>query len=925
MTPSDPLPSPASEAPAAWHALALDEIVERLVTDKHRGLADAEAGRRLAHHGPNALAEQPAAPWWWKFLRQFEDLVIWILLVAAGIAGAMGDWADTAAIGAIVLVNALIGFLQEERALQALAALERMSAPLAKVVRDGEVRAIPARDLVPGDLIELEAGDNVPADARLRDGYGLRLQESSLTGESTPVEKEPVERLPAAMPLADRRSMVHAGTIVAAGRAAAVVVATGMETELGRIAGLLVRAAPEATPLQRRLAELGRILIVVCLAIVGIIFALEIGRGGGPAALWRSGGLADVLLRAVSLAVAAVPEGLPAVVTLVLAIGLQRMVARNALVRRLPSVETLGSVTVICSDKTGTLTRNEMTVREIITASGRYRVSGVGYTPQGEFQRTSGMAARAASVEPDLTRLLTIAARCNNATVQPADGDGWQVVGDPTEGALVVAAMKAGIAIDDPAAPTIFEIPFDSERKRMSVVVRRPDGLRLLETKGAPEAVLPCCVAELRDGVAVPLSADRRREILAAGAGLANASLRVLSLAYRELPAHESIDSQPTLVERELVHVGLAGLIDPPREEAKTAVERCRSAGIRPVMITGDHPATALAIGRELGITDGAPGRVVTGAELESMSDDRLAATVTDIDIYARVSAEHKLRVVRAWQRGGAVVAMTGDGVNDAPAVKAADIGIAMGITGTDVTKEASDMVLTDDNFASIVSAVEEGRGIYDNIQKFIHYLLSCNAGEVILMFAAALAGWPAPLAAIQILWLNLVTDGLPALALGLEPPERDLMLREPRPPQEAVVTLRRGLLILAHGALVAAVMIAAFWLSWRGDEARLPHARTMTFCVAAFAQLFFAVGCRSDRATAVELGFFGNPALLAAIAISALLQVTIVTLPQAQSVFAVGSSLGSDWLLVLGLALLPVTAIELLKWFTFRDDPLPR
>jgi P-type Ca2+ transporter type 2C len=904
---------------AAWHASTLDELAARLATDPHRGLANIEAGRRLAQHGPNALAEQPAAPWWWKFLRQFADLVIWILLVAAVIAGALGDWADTAAIAAIVLVNALIGFLQEERALKALAALERMSAPLAKVIRDGAVQAIPARDLVPGDLIELDAGDHVPADARLRDGYGLRLQESSLTGESTPVEKEPVERLPAATPLADRRSMVHAGTIVATGRAAAIVIATGMDTELGRIAGMLVRAAPETTPLQRRLAELGRILIVVCLAIVGFIFALELARGGGPAALWQHGGLTELLLRAVSLAVAAVPEGLPAVVTLVLAIGLQRMVARNALVRRLPSVETLGSVTVICSDKTGTLTRNEMTVREIVTATGTYRVSGVGYAPQGEFRRTGGAAALAATGDPDLERLLTIAARCNNATVQPSGADGWQVVGDPTEGALVVAAMKAGIAIDDPATPTIFEIPFDSERKRMSVVVRRPDGIRLLETKGAPEAVLPCCVAELRDGVAVPLSADRRREILAAGAGLANAALRVLSLACRELPPHESIDSQPALVERELVHVGLAGLIDPPREEAKSAVERCRTAGIRPVMITGDHPATALAIGRELGITDGAPGRVVTGAELESMSDDRLAATVTDIDIYARVSAEHKLRVVRAWQRHGAVVAMTGDGVNDAPAVKAADIGIAMGITGTDVTKEASDMVLTDDNFASIVSAVEEGRGIYDNIQKFIHYLLSCNAGEVILMFAAAVAGWPAPLAAIQILWLNLVTDGLPALALGLEPPERDVMLRQPRPPQEAVVTLRRGLLILAHGALVAAVMIGAFWLSWRGDESRLPHARTMTFCVAAFAQLFFAIGCRSDRATALELGFFRNPALLAAIAISSLLQVMIVTLPHAQSVFAVGSSLGSDWLLVLALALVPVTTIELLKWFAFR------
>jgi Ca2+-transporting ATPase len=901
----------------AWHALDLAAVASRLEVDPARGLGAAEAARRLALDGDNALDAAVAIPWWWKVLKQFQELVIWILLVAAGIAAALGDWADTAAILAIVVVNAAIGFFQEERALRALAALERLAAPLAKVVRDGGVHSVPVRSIVAGDRIELEAGDQVPADARLIEAFGLRVQESSLTGESVPVEKAAGGPLPEATSLGDRRSIVHAGTVVAAGRGAALVVATGMQTQLGRIARMLERSPPETTPLQRRLAELGRLLIVICLAVVAVIFLLETWRGGGLLALWRSGGLGDVLLRGVSLAVAAVPEGLPAVVTLVLAIGLQRMVARNALVRRLPSVETLGSVTVICSDKTGTLTRNEMTVREVVTASGGYRITGGGYEPRGEFLRAvDGTVVTAA--DPDLRRLLLIAARCGSATVEPTGaGAGWQVIGDPTEGALVVAAVKAGVPAEDPAEPVIFEIPFDSDRKRMSVVVRTSAGGRLMMTKGASEAVLARCTAELRDGQVVPLADDRREAILAAAAEMAGRALRVLSLACRDLASGEPLDSQPAVAERDLVHVGLAGMIDPPREEARRAVERCRSAGIRPVMITGDHPATALAIGRELGLAGvaGAADRVVTGAELDGFSDDRLDAEVGSIAVYARVSAEHKLRVVRAWQRGGEIVAMTGDGVNDAPAVKAADIGIAMGITGTDVTKEASDMVLTDDNFASIVTAVEEGRGIYDNIQKFIHYLLSCNAGEVMTMFVAAVAGWPAPLAAIQILWLNLITDGLPALALGLEPPERDIMERPPRPPQEAVITRQRGVVILAHGGLIAVVVLAAFWFVWRGDAARLERARAVAFCVAAFAQLFFAIGCRSDRVTAFALGCLRNPALLLAILLSALLQIVVVTLPHARSVFEVGHHLGGDWLLVIALALVPVTVIELAKW----------
>ncbi|MFM7109215.1 MAG: cation-translocating P-type ATPase [Planctomycetaceae bacterium] len=921
---------PAGHALHNWHALPAAAVAERLATDAARGLAAAEAGRRLEAHGPNALRRPRAEPRWRRFLRQFRELVVGLLLVAAGIAAAMGDRADAAAILAIVVVNAVIGFVQEERAARALSALERLAAPAARVVRDAAAGVVPARELVPGDRIELAAGDHVPADARLVEAFALAVQESALTGESTPVAKAADVVEPAAAPLAERRNMVHAGTVVAAGRAAAVVVATGMATELGRIAGLLERGAAEPTPLQRRLAEVGRVLIVACLAVVAAISLLEVWRGGGPVALWRSGGLGDVLLRAVSLAVAAVPEGLPAVVTLVLAIGVQRMAGRNALVRRLPSVETLGSVTVICSDKTGTLTRNEMTVRDVVTAAGRYHVTGAGYEPRGEFIREADAGGSRArdrtravdvAAAPDLRRLLEAAARCTNATVEPAAGSGWRVTGDPTEGALVVAALKGGVAARDPAEPVTFEIPFDADRRRMSVVVRRRDGSRAIETKGAPEAVLPRCVAEWRGDGPVPLTDGRRAEILAAAAGMADRAIRVLAVACRDLPADEPLDGDGDRMERGLAWLGLAGMIDPPREEARRAVQRCRSAGIRPVMISGDHPATALAIARELGIA-AAGGRAMTGVELDGMTDDRLAAEVGSIPVYARVSAEHKLRVVEAWQRAGAVVAMTGDGVNDAPAVRAADIGIAMGVTGTDVTKEASDMVLTDDNFASIVAAVEEGRGIYDNVRKFMHYLLACNAGEVLVMLVAAVLGWPAPLAAIQILWLNLVTDGLPALALGVEPPERDLMRRPPRPPHEPVIPWREGVLIVVHGSLVAAVTLGGFWWAWRGDPGRLAHARMLAFCVAAFAQLFFAIGCRSERRTAPEIDFLGNPWLLAAILVSGLLQVAAVALPVAQPVFEVAAQPGADWPVIMGLALVPVTVVEVAKWF--RRPPLP-
>jgi Ca2+-transporting ATPase len=793
---------------------------------------------------------------------------------------------------------------------------------MTKVLREGALQVVPARDLVPGDRIELEAGDNVPADARLIEAFGLRVQEAALTGESAPEEKNANEVLSPEAPLGDRRNMAYMGTVVSAGRASALVVATGMNTELGHIAGLLQRSEPEPTPLQKRLAELGRVLAIACLGIVALVFGLELLEGGN---------LFEVFLLSVSLAVAAVPEGLPAVVTIALALGLQRMIRRNALIRRLPSVETLGSVTVICSDKTGTLTKNEMTVREIFAGGQFYHVTGAGYVPRGDFLQRPRNAKQAAVVmpanSPDLLQALRIGVHCNNASVQPhrKGGDAWQVIGDPTEGALLVVGLKAGLAADKSAYPVLIEIPFDSERKAMSVAVRESNGQVVLFTKGAAEVILDKCESELRDGHVVPLSAVRRKEILQLGAGMAGRALRVLALAYRHLAPHENPGH---VQETRLVFAGLMGMIDPPREEAREAVHKCHEAGIRPVMITGDHPATALAIAGELNIARGLADRVVTGLELNAWSDDELVEQVKSIAVYARVSAEHKLRIVRAWKKNGEVVAMTGDGVNDAPALKAADIGIAMGITGTDVTKEASAMVLTDDNFASIINAVEEGRGIFDNIQKVLQYLLSCNFGEILLVLLTSLLGWPAPVIPVQLLWINLVTDGLPALALALEPPEPGIMRRRPRPPGESILSWRLGARILLNGALVGMVSLAAFGVLYLNDPENLGRARTMAFCVLVYAELLRALAARSQHLTLFEIGWFTNPHLLGAIGVSALLQLSIVTMPYARPIFESVSHFWYEWPLMIGLAVTPLIVIELTKLVHRRliaDDEHPR
>ncbi len=912
----------STQGQPSWHASETAEVVSILASHAERGLAAKEAARRLAEHGPNQLAEAPPDPWWRKLAAQFRDLVIWILIVAALIAGVMREWVDAGAILAIVVLNGLVGFLQEARAEKALASLKNLSSPHARVVRGGVIEVIEAADVVTGDRIELEAGDNVPADARVIEAFTLQAQEAALTGESAPVNKT-TKVLAEDASLADRTNMVFMGTIITSGKASAIVTGTGMATQLGEIAGLLAREEREPTPLQRRLADLGRTLLYVCLSLVSIIFALHIARGEPPL---------EVLLMAVSLAVAAVPEGLPAVVTMTLAVGLRRMVRRNALVRRLPSVETLGAVTVICSDKTGTLTRNEMTVRRIVTAEQSFDVTGTGYQPQGEFIASDGKAPSGdGAISSDLKMLLDIAAYCNHAQLRhDSESDAWQVIGDPTEGALVVAARKAGIDPQADARRILGELPFDSQRKMMSVAVADADGRALMFTKGAADILLSRCTAELVGGNAVPIDDGRRAEIERANAEMASQALRVLALAYRDdlkIDNHDADAATAQLAEEKLVFVGLVGMIDPPREEVKVAVEQCRAAGIRPVMITGDHPATAKAIARELGILDATSGEAVSGRELDALDDDALADRVPQISVYARVTAEHKLRVVRAWQKNGHIVAMTGDGVNDAPAVKAADIGIAMGITGTDVTKEASDMVLTDDNFASIVSAVEEGRGIFDNIRKAVHYLLSCNASEVLVMLVAALAGWPAPLLPIQILWINLVTDGLPALALGLEPPERDVMRRPPRSAREPVITRDRGVRIVLHGCLIAAAALVGFRIAYDGSAATEAVARDTAFCIAAFSQLAYAFSCRSPRRTMPQLGLRTNLSILAAIGVSTTLQLMVVFLPAAQTVFKTEQAASAPWLWIVALSLAPVTIVELGKLFlpAGREGASPR
>ncbi|HQM32946.1 MAG TPA: cation-translocating P-type ATPase [Candidatus Hydrogenedentes bacterium] len=919
------------QEPAPAYRQTIDEVLATLATDTQRGLSQAEATARLAKYGRNELASEDPVPAWKKFLAQFKDVLVILLLIATAISVVL--WLverDSAlpyegiVIFAIVLLNAFLGYIQEARAESAVAALRQMVSEMATVMRDGERRRIPAPELVPGDLILIEEGDGIPADARLIHCTALQTAEAALTGESLPVSKETAPMKDEAQ-LGDRANMLFSGTAATYGRGRAVVVATGMQTELGRIAGMLRQAPKETTPLQVELDRVGKFLgiIVVIIAIVMIATLIFVENLRGLAALF------EALILGVALAVAAVPEGLPAVVTTVLALGVQRMAGRNAIVRHLAAVETLGSATIIASDKTGTLTKNEMTVRTVVTASGRVDLEGTGYAPEGKVH-VNGDALQEGVLRTEVEHALIAADRANNAVLQQKDGR-WTVQGDPTEGALVVAARKAGLPDEtlDARFERIGEVPFSSERKLMTTVhtdTERPERL-LVFTKGAPDILLSRCTLEQVGGETRPLTGQRRQELAATNDELARQALRTLGVAVRELPADalEHEDASETL-ERELVFLGLIGMIDPPRAEAKPAVERARSAGIRPMMITGDHPTTAAVIAEELGI---APrGRAVTGAELAKMPEDALAETVREVFVYARVDPEHKLGIVRALQKNGATVAMTGDGVNDAPALKAADIGVAMGITGTDVSREAADVVLTDDNFATIVAAVEEGRAIFDNIRKFLRYLLSSNIGEVMTMFFGVLLaksmglsaqghGVVMPLLATQILWVNLVTDGAPALALGVDPPDPDVMRRKPRPRREGVITPAMWVTIVLAGVVIAAgtlfVLDASLpggLVDGRGD---MRYAQTMAFTTLVMFQIFNVFNARSDERSAFH-GFFRNNWLWGALALSVGLQVLVIYTPFLQNAFSTCSLSFKDWLVCIAVASTVVWARELSK-----------
>ena len=878
-----------------FHVLSVEESIRVLETSL-RGLAPAEASRRLAAIGPNELeASQSTSPWA-LLAAQFKNILIIILLIAVGLSVVLGDVLEAIVIGVIVLFAVLLGFVQEYRAERAIEALREMAAPTARVLRDGEEHVVPARELVPGDIVLLHVGDRIPTDLRLVEAVNLQTDEAPLTGESMPVEKHTLPLDHPQTAVADRRNMAYSGTVVTYGRGRGTVTATGMRTEFGKIAGMLQTVEVGKTPLQENLDRVGKALAVVALVVVGIIVALGVVRGQDPL---------EMLLFGIALAVAVVPEALPAVVTISLAMGVRRIVKRNALVRRLPAVETLGSTSVICSDKTGTLTRNEMTVRKIIAAGVSASVSGSGYDPEGD------VLVNDVAVEPPqaIVDLLRTAALASDATLA-RDADERRVIrGDPTEGALVVAAAKLGMDKQDLEAryPRTEELPFTSERKRMTTLHQEGESVFAC-SKGAAEVILDASSTVVSPDGVTPLDDSARRSLLNHAESLAGEGIRVLGVAGKP-------DAQLATAEEDMTFLGLVGLVDPPRLEAASSVAACRSAGIEVVMITGDHPVTAAAIADEVGILSN--GRVVTGRQLEEMTDDELADSVTDIGVYARVSPADKLRIVTAWQSRDAVVAMTGDGVNDAPALKKSDIGVAMAITGTDVSREAAEMVLLDDNFASIVAAVEEGRGIFGNIKKYLMYLISANVGETLLIAAATVAGMPLPLSAVQILYVNLATDGLPALALSVDPPEPDLMHRPPRDPRRGVFT-RPVVTLMSLGGLWSAIVNFAVFATTRATSGSDEQAMANTFVCLVLIEFFKAYNFRSDRRSVFDRPF-ANRWLNLAILWELFLLAAIMYVPFLQEAFGTYALSAVGWLALLCVAASIVPVLETAKWMARR------
>jgi Ca2+-transporting ATPase len=893
-----------------WHNLEVSEVLASL-DSKRDGLSQEEAQRHLAEFGPNELAEKEKISSWIIFLEQFKNFLIIILLVAVILSAIMGEVADAIVIFAIVLFAAGLGFIQEYRAEKAMEALKRMAAPMASVLRNGKEAEIPSRELVPGDIIIIRTGDRIPADCRLIEAVNLKADEASLTGESVPVEKT-TQALPGEVNISDRKNMAFMGTAAVYGRGTAVVTATGMVTEFGKIATMLQEVKKEQTPLQINLDKLGKWIAIGALALCFVLAGIGVLRGHQ---------ILEMLIWGVSLAVAAVPEALPAVVTISLALGVQRMVRRHALIRKLPAVETLGCTTFICSDKTGTLTQDQMTIRRVYTDGKLIDVTGVGYEPKGEFH----LDGKALNPEKNaaLQKLLHIGSLCNDTSLISAN-DVWEIKGDPTEGALVVTAAKAGLWQEklQSQSPRIHEIPFSSETKRMTTVHQTPEG-KIAYSKGAPEVILSSCSQIYRNGQETKLNDADKNKILSVSHEMAGDALRVLGLAYKQLP--DTVTTTET-TEQAMVFVGLAGMIDPPREEVKEAVKLCDQAGIKSVMITGDHKLTAVAIAKELGILK--EGVAFTGAEIDNLSDEEFEALVEKIEVYARVSPAHKLRVVEALAKKGHVVAMTGDGVNDAPALKKADIGVAMGITGTDVTKEAADMVLTDDNFASIVSAVEEGRGIFGNIKKYLIYLLSCNFGEILLIAVVILfgplMGLPAgtiPLIAIQLLYVNLATDGLPAIALSVDPPDLDIMKQKPRPRKQTIFTAPVLRYLAGAGIWTALVTLGIFL--WAIDSGKsFLEAQGLCFITLILIEFFNAFNCRSLEYSVFKIGPFSNKWLVWAILVTMAITIPIFYVPLLQEVFHAYALSLTDWVIAILSASTIFIAAEIYKLIRPRLRP---
>lgn len=925
-----------------WYKLDPQAVLKELNSAPEGGLADAEAARRLEEHGPNELVERGVRNPWAILWSQFTETMVVILVIAAVISAALGEYTDAIVIFVILILNALLGFRQEYQAEQAMAALKKLAVPTVRVRRNGHVQEISSRNLVPGDIVLLEAGNLVPADARVLESINLRVAEAALTGESEPVTKEAEFVAQADLPLAERHNMVYMGTVVTYGRGQAVVTNTGMRTELGSIAELMQASGSEPTPLQKRLTQLGKILAAAAFGLVLIVFVLGYLRGDEIRILF---------LTSISIAVAAVPEGLAAVVTIALALGARRMLRRKALIRKLPAVETLGSVTVICSDKTGTLTENRMTVTVLdvaehqidLTEDESRTAAGVRYTPcqdgKPDEDRLSTLREH-----PALALLLAGGALCNDAILECDENNAqrFHIVGDPTEGALVVAAARMGFEKDalEKTFPRVAEVPFDSDRKRMTTVhsvpeseARLPEFFRavwnwegwlnatqsqggyLAFTKGAVDSLLQVADRVWVNDHIEPLDENWRKRIEDANAALAKNGMRVLGVACRSLeslPKGENGDH----TEEGLIFVGVTGMIDPARAEVKDAVATCKTAGIRPIMITGDHPLTAGYIARELGIATS--GNVLTGQDVERMSQQELEETLATTSVFARVSPEHKLKIVQALQNRGHIVAMTGDGVNDAPALRKADIGVAMGITGTDVSKEAADMVLVDDNFATIVAAVEEGRVIYDNIRKFIKYTLTSNTGEIWVMLLGPFLGMPLALLPLQILWINLVTDGLPGLALGVENPERNTMRRPPYPPNENVFARGVGRDILWIGFLMGIISLGVGFLYWRVDS---PYWQTMVFTTLTLSEMGYVMGIRSNRDSLFTIGLFSNRALVVAVLFTTLLQIAVVYVPFFQNILDTRSLPLRDLLVCLALSTSLFFVMEVQKWLIRRKE----